>query len=114
MTLYRRLQQRLTQTVTKHPFNGTNAFGDESYSTAAAVTYRARVEGLDVETVQVDGREVVARGRVIIGPTSTGGTPSLDLKDKLILPDNTSPPVLSVSPKRWRSGTIDHLEVIHG
>jgi len=110
MTLHRVLRGRLNQTVTVAAYAGNNAYGDASYA-SSATTYVARVEGKQHEVVDTRGQDVLARGMVFIGPTSTGGLPAVKVQDKVTLPDGTTPPLLAVDTVRDRDG-VNH-QVLH-
>lgn len=112
MTLWTALERRFDQTVTRNAFASYNTRGDRSYSTMAN-TYVARVEGVQDLVKGPDGRDVIARTRVFVGPTSTGGVPAFTVQDKITLPDNTTPNILNVATLRDRSG-VNHQVVYLG
>ncbi len=96
MSLHTRLAARLNSTVTLKTRTGYNVVGDPTY--AAGVTHPARVEHRHQMVVGPTGEDVLARGRVILGPSSSGG-PTFSTgptEDELTLADGTRPPILAV------------------
>ena len=75
----------LWDAVTVNVFSTVSAYGTPSYSTSAS-TYDALVEWEEHKVLNSEGQEVLARGRVFIGQTTTGGVPPLlTPKDRLTL-----------------------------
>jgi len=112
MTLTRALRARLDQTITVNAFASRNIVGDPTYSTAAT-TYTAREEKRQHLTVGTDGRDVMARGLVFVGLSSTGGAPSIKVNDKVTLPDGTAPPLVNVETLRDRT-SVNHVVLHYG
>jgi hypothetical protein len=95
MTLWRTVARQLSQTATRNAFAGYNSRGDASFSTTAT-TFPVRVAGDQRLVKGPDGRDVLARTAVYVGPSSTGGTPSFTVQDRITLPDDTTPPIVNV------------------
>jgi hypothetical protein len=110
MTLNRVLRARLNQTITVNAFASRNLVGDPTYSTSAT-TYTAREEQRHHQTVGPDGRDVLSRGLIYVGLSSTGGTPSIKVNDKVTAPDNTIRPLVNVETLRDRTGI--HHQILH-
>jgi hypothetical protein len=98
-----------TQTLTVNAISARNLYGDPAYSTTAT-TYPCRVDGFQHLVKAGDGRDVIARTVAYVGTTSTGGTPSIGLQDKVTLPDGTIPKILSIDTFRDLSG-LNHQAV---
>lgn len=103
------LQRRLDQRVSVYAFTGTNAFGDTQY-TSSPTSYPARIETANHETVDLQGRDVVATQTVFLGPSSSGD-PVFRVQDKLVLPDGNTPSIHNVEVLRGRVG--HHHIAIH-
>ena len=106
------LEHRMDQTVTVYAHRGYNSVGDVQFSTASA-SHKARVEKVQRLVKGPDGRDVIATTRVCVGYTTAGVAPTVTVQSKLVLPDGTSPPILSVDTHRKMVGTAgtDHQSV---
>jgi hypothetical protein len=114
LALHAALRTRLDQTIEVWPYAGTNLAGGKLFSSSAAVMYMAREEAKQHEVVDPQGKRVLARGRIFVGPTSTGGAPSVSVTDRLFPPGSTTPlPLLAVETLRDRTG-VHHQVVSHG
>lgn len=81
----------MPQTVIVAPYTGQNGDGEPTHG--AGVSYPARVEGRIRYVATRDGADRIAVRRVYLGTTA-----SINVKDKITLPDGTSPPIIAVSP----------------
>lgn len=91
----------MADTVTIYAWTGQSVSGVPSYS-VSGTTYTCRVELANHLIVDAQGREVLARGRIIMGTTTTIG-----IKDKIVLPAEyipTSPPILAVNVEPDENG----------
>lgn len=92
-----RLTMRLPHTVTIAPWRSRDAYGKPSYGPNA--TYPARVE-TDIKTVRTpDGQERTSNTTILIA-----GGPSVSLKDRLTLPDGSTPPIVSLATQPGPDG----------
>lgn len=96
----------MPHTVTLAEFSNRDEYGVMSYGSEA--DYRARVTYKNVLVRGPDGAEVIARGWVWIN-----GTPDMIPEDKLILPDNTEPPILYVERIADEEGD-HHIKIYFG
>lgn len=112
MSLQSQLRSLMDQTVTKKAVGSMDMRGAVTFSTAV-VTYAARVEGHQQVVVDTAGKEVLARTTVFVGTTTTGGTPAFTTRDRITLPDGTTPPILSVDTVRDEN-SIHHQVVYCG
>lgn len=96
----------MPHTVYHSEFSGRSDYGKPNFG--SAVPYRARVlyQAQNVRTA--DGNVVSARGVVWIG-----GTPDVQPEDQLLLPDSSTPPILSVDHVPDEDG-LHHLKVYFG
>lgn len=95
----------LTETVTLEAYTGTqDSYGTPQY--AAPVQLPARVEYAPTRIVTAQGEERLSRARVFLD-----GTVTVDLRDRLTLPDTTQPALLVVAPMRDEVGAVDHIEI---
>ena len=104
-----------TVTITKlstSASSGRDFYGAPSYQ-SVTTTHRARYVASQHKTVDSQGREVLSRGKVWIGETSTGGVPSMGPKDKLTLPGSTTvTPLLNIETFPDDAGNTHH-QVAH-
>ena len=111
MTLHRTLRTKFcTQSLVRYAYSGRGFTGDPSFA-ASGSTYPCRVEGKQHLVKGGDGRDVLARTIVYVSPTSTGGTPSIGLQDKVVLPDTSVAKLLAVDTLRDLDG-VSH-QVLH-
>ena len=110
MSLEGELRSLMNQTLTRKARSGANSRGDPTYSTGTT-SYACRQEARRHMIKDGNGRDVVAHHEVFVGTTSTGGVPAITVEDKVTLPDNTSPLLMSVETVRDESGT--HHQVLH-
>jgi len=80
-------------------YAGRADYGAVSYG--SPVSYTARVTYKNQRVRIADGSEVVARGTVWIA-----GTPSIDPEDQITLPDDSTPPILSVEKYADEDGDL--------
>ena len=84
----------MPDTVTIYPWTGQSVSGVPSYS-GSGTSYPCHIELKNHLIVDAQGREVLARGRVILGTSTVIG-----IKDKIVLPSEyipISPPMLAVN-----------------
>lgn len=93
----------MSDVVTFYPRTGRDGQGKAVYSpTPSASNVPCRVQMKNHLTVDAKGREVTARGKIILGSTFTP-----DVEDKIVLPSGyspTSPPMIAVNPEPDESG----------
>lgn len=75
--------------ITHYEFADRDNYGAAVYATPA--TYKARIIRKPTRVRDIDGHEVVARGKVWLL-----GKPLVTTQDKIELPDGTSPPIIQV------------------
>jgi hypothetical protein len=103
--LHPALAALLTETVTHEAFTGVqDAYGAPAF--AGSVTHPARVEFTVRRIVDHTGQERMSRCKVFLD-----GDVTIDLRDRLVLPDGTAPPILALSSPRDLSGNVSHWEV---
>lgn len=111
LDLHRLLATRLTSTVTVWAFTGMNSRGDRTFATSAS-KYPARLEALQHFVQGKDGRDVLAKSRCFVGPTTAGTAPTITVEDKVQFPDGTQPILLAVDTGSNRDGTTNH-QLLH-
>lgn len=99
------LRAMLTDTLVHAAYLTQDGYGAPIY--AAAVSIPARIEWEIRRVVDAMGQERVSRCKVFLD-----GAVVIDLRDQLILPDGTKPPLLSLASPRDLDGTIAHHEVM--
>lgn len=82
--------EMMPSTVTIFPKTATDAYGKFSFS-ATGTAVRCRIQPSTSVVKTMDNREVVARGTIIFY-----GTPTITTDSRIVLPDNTSPLILTV------------------
>lgn len=98
-------QALLTETLTIAAYTGVqDGYGQPTFGSPVSVP--ARLEYKTRRIVTATGDERLSRCRAFLE-----GTLTLDLRDKLILPDGTSPPMQLIYAPRDEGGAIDHYEV---
>lgn len=102
----------LTDTVTIAPWASQNAAGEATHG--AAVNYAARIE-FDLRKVQLvgilDGR--IGQAAVAKAIVYLNGKPSIDLRDKLTLPDGRTPQILAVIAYNDIDGSGGYTTEVH-
>lgn len=98
------LQTMLVTPVPHAAYTGMDAYGKPSYG--APVTQMARVEFRLRTVVDATGAERMSRARVFLN-----GTVQMDIKDKVTLPDGTTPPILALYEVFEVDGSRSHWEV---
>jgi len=111
MTLDPELRALMTQSATVNRWTADSAYGVPLYSTAATV-YPCRIVRKHQLVLDQQGRQVVSRTAVYLGPSSTG-TPNLTTRDKVTLSDGSEMDLLSVQKHVDDDGS-DHHEVAYG
>lgn len=95
----------LTEQVILEAYSGVqDSYGTPQY--AAPVSLPARVEYAPTRIVTAQGEERLSRARVFLD-----GNIMVDLRDRLTLPDSTTPALLVVAPMRDETGAVDHIEL---
>ncbi len=84
------LRSMLTSTITVEPWSSQDVYGQATYGTA--VSMAARISKAPKLVRADDGREVVAGSTAWVDPVST----IIGARDRVTLPDGTTPTVLSV------------------
>lgn len=97
----------MPDTITVNSYTGADKYGNPTYSTSSN-TYSARVVDKQKLVRADNGEEQVAKTTVYVA--STG---SIDPNDKITLPDNSTPPVLSVDAFPDEDGT-HHIAIYFG
>lgn len=94
----------LKQTVTHYPFSayaaGVPTFG-------AAATRACRIERTQQNVIDIEGSEVVSTLQIYLD-----GSITVTSKDKFVLSDSTSPPILSVGERIGPDGNV-WLKVVY-
>ncbi len=104
MTMDAALRALLTDTVTLAAYTSQDVYGSPTY--ASPQTVPARIEYKVRRVVDHTGQERVSRARVFLD-----GDVVLDLRDRVTLPDGTSPPILALYSVRDVDGSISHHEI---
>lgn len=97
------LQALLTATVTIAPYTGQDAYGKAQYGPAQTVP--ARVQFRLQRLTDATGQERVSRAKVFVD-----GDVTLDLRDRVTLPDGTMPPILTLYKVSDLDGAVSHWE----
>lgn len=100
------LAKWLTQTVLQSAYMGQDSYGQPLYLPAVSVL--CRLEALVRRFVDNTGTERVSRTRVFVNNT----TPFVSIRDQVVLPDGTSPPLLEVHAVVDLLGMLDHWELL--
>ena len=114
MALSRFIARRLGDSCTRKTFTGTNTYGDATYSTATA-SYQCRNEEKLHMVVGSNGKDVLARGFLVVGPTSSGGNPTVEPQDLIVLSDGTNPNIVMIETYSNSAGiqTINNVKIVH-
>lgn len=96
----------MPDTVTHAEHAGNDRWGSPSYG--SPVSFSARVVYRPESVRAADGAEVVARGHVWLL-----GSPAVDPKDEITLPDATTPPILAVERFPDENGA-HHTKIFFG
>lgn len=97
------LQAMLVTPIQHASYVGMDAYGKPAY--ADLHTHQARLEFRNRRVVDQTGVERLSRARVFFD-----GTAMLDVKDKVVLPDGTSPLVLALYEVFEVDGSRSHWE----
>src|SRR5262245_31925928 len=97
----------LTQTVTHVPYTGQDRYGKPTYG--AAVQRATRIQYVVQRITTADGQERVSTTTLFFN-----GDFTLNVRDKLTLPDTTSPAIQQVysAEDPLQPGVIDHWRVL--
>jgi hypothetical protein len=109
------LRALFPETVTVHAWTGDSAYGAPAFA-STGTAYPARLERATRRVVNGEGRQVVATTTVYLAPTSTGGLPSLSVRDRLVWGASTAEalPVLAWERYADESGAWHHVEAYCG
>jgi hypothetical protein len=97
------LQAMLVHEVQHASYVSQDAYGKPTY--AALHTHPARLESRQRKVIDAQGVERISRARVFLASSAL-----MDLKDQVILPDGTSPPILVLREVFAVDGTRSHWE----
>jgi hypothetical protein len=103
--MHEALQRLLTDTIEHHAYLGQDSYGAPLY--APLVRRLCRLEAMVRRVVDAQGQERVSRSRCFFD-----GDVTLTLRDKLLLPDGTSPPILQLASVKDVDGSVDHWELV--
>lgn len=96
----------MPDTITHEPLTGRDDYGKPTHG--ASVEYPARVVYKAKWLEAKDGSQVLAKAIVWIG-----GIPTISPEDKIVLPDSTTPPILSIERYPDEDG-LHHVKVFFG
>lgn len=97
------LQAMLVTPIQHAAYVGMDSYGKPSYG--APQTQFGKLEFRHRRIVDMTGQERLSRARVFLD-----GTVSLDLKDQVILPDGTAPPLVALYEVFDVDGSRSHWE----
>ena len=114
MSLSRYVTRRLDDTCVRKTFLSVNAYGDAVYSTSVA-TFQCRNEEKLHMVVGSNGKDVLARGFLVVGPTTGGTNPTVEPQDLITLSDGTKPPIVMIETYADSPGiqTISNVKIVH-
>jgi len=93
-----------SSTVTIEPYTGQNLYGEPDYGDA--VEYPALIRYRTRKVLDREGREVVSSAQVYLN-----GDVGIDVRDRITLPDGTSPVIISIEKYPDETGNIHHKVV---
>jgi hypothetical protein len=99
------LAAMLTETVSHEAYIGQNGYGTPQYE--AAVTRPCRVEFKVGPMVTATGEERTSSTRIFFDSDFT-----LNLRDRIVLEDNTAPQIQSIYRPRDEFGNVHHQEAL--
>jgi hypothetical protein len=102
------LQELLTDQIVVYNMSTLDNYGKRSWS-ATGTTYRCRLMYDVLMTRDSAGRQVFEKGRAIVD-----GTPGITTDMKIVLPDGSSPVVLSIDEVSDETGAAHHTVVRFG
>jgi len=98
------LAAMLRETITQRTFVSQDVAGLPTYG--APTARPARIQWKPQRITTHTGEERVSRAKIFLLPT-----PPITLRDRLTLPDGTSPALLHVYPVRDETSTLSHFEI---
>lgn len=101
----------MPETVQIAPLSSRDEYGAPTYG--PNVSRRARVLEALEKVVDDDGREVMATTLVWVAPDPTAGLPVVSVRDRVTLPDGSTPPLLRVERVSDEDGP-HHLKIYLG
>lgn len=104
------LREWFAQRVRLARRSGKDAYGAPAFGRDAE--YEARIEGRTRLVVGPDAREVTSTLTIYLWPKA--GEPAPTTRDRLTLPDGTTPPILAVETPADERGQIDHIVLYSG
>lgn len=112
MTVETEFGDLMNQTVVVTPgTTGADFYGGPTAGTAS--TYKAYVESVQHLVKDQLGRDVMAKTRIYVGQTSTGGLPAVKLGDIVSISAGHNPKLLAVDTFWDEFGNLHH-QVLHG
>ena len=99
-------RQVFPQTARFCPLSSRDSYGKPTYDDG--VDYSARISYKSVKIIGPDGQEIQAKGAIWFL-----GRPTVTQDDKIVLPDGSAPPILSVSRPSDEFG-VHHTKVWFG
>lgn len=99
------LSVMLTDVLTRYPYTGQDAYGKPIYGPPQ--THPGRLEFHIRRHEEPIATERSSNARLFLD-----GTVPLDLRDKLVLTDGTTPPILSAYRLRDVDGTLAHWQIL--
>ena len=99
MAIDTRFLELMQDTVTIYTKTSLDQYGARAWS-ASGTTYNSHVQPETSVTVDQDGRQISITATVIIY-----GVATVTSNDKIVLPDGTSPPIISVHQYRDENGS---------
>lgn len=97
------LADMMNETITVKTPTTVNNYGEQSH--AGTTTYSAFIVRNPRITRDNNGREVVASATLYVNSTS------ISVRDQIVMPDGSTPPIVSVSTYYDENGSIHHQEV---
>lgn len=94
----------MLQTITVQHQSAVDKYGKPSWGSSDS--YRCRIMNTERMVRDSEGREIVEAGRAVVWGVVSG----VSVKDRIVLPDGSTPPVVTVSTMQDTTG--DHHSVI--
>lgn len=107
MTIEASFLDMMPSTVTIYGQTTKSAYGAQTWS-GSGTAVRCRIQQTGVMSHDQNGRQVIEDGKIIFY-----GTPTIDLSSKIVLPDGTTPVLLTVNVHYDEAGT-NHTSVTYG
>lgn len=97
----------MPSTVTIYPQSARSAYGQQTWS-ATGTSVRCRIQQTGIVSHDQNGRQVIEDGKIIFY-----GTPTISLNSKIVLPDGSTPVLLTINVHNDEDGT-NHTSVSYG